>query len=227
MGRAIALGLADAGADIVLNYHSSAQAAMITAAEIEACGRQVVAYQADVSQAEQVWAMVDATVERFGRLDVLVNSASLWRRTPWAELDEADWDRLLDINLKGPFLCAQAAALHLAAHGAGVIINIVDTSAFVPFPNFMPHSASKAGLLNLTYALAKELAPAVRVNAVAPGLVLPPRGYSEKQIAALARRTLLGRWGSPEDVAGAVVYLVRADYVTGVVIPVDGGRRLV
>jgi len=226
VGRAIALGLADAGADIVLNYLSSAQAAVVTAAEIEARGRQVLAYQADVSRAEQVAAMVDAAVGMFGRLDVLVNSASLWRRTPWAELDEADWDQLLDINLKGPFLCAQAAAPHLAAHGNGVIINIVDTSAFVPFPNLMPHSASKAGLLNLTYALAKELAPAVRVNAVAPGLVLPPPHYSEKQIVALARRTLLGRWGSPEDVAGAVVYLVQAGYVTGVVIPVDGGRRL-
>jgi 3-oxoacyl-[acyl-carrier protein] reductase/pteridine reductase len=173
-----------------------------------------------------VQALVDEAVARLGRLDVLVNSASLWRRTPWAELDEPAWDQLIDIALKGPFLCAKAAAPHLAAHGDGAIINIVDMSAFVPFPGFLPHSAAKAGLVNLTYSLAMELAPAVRVNAVAPGPVLPPPGYTEKQMQAAARRTLMGRWGTAEDVAQAVVFLAQAPYITGVVLPVDGGERL-
>lgn len=226
VGKAIALALARAGADVVINYHSSADAAVATAAEIEALGRRALAIRADVAQGRQVQALVDEAVARLGRLDVLVNSASLWRRTPWAELDEAAWDQLVDIALKGPFLCAKAAAPHLAAHGDGAIINIVDLSAFVPFPNFMPHSAAKAGLVNLTYSLAMELAPAVRVNAVAPGPVLPPPDYTEAQIQAAARRTLLGRWGTPEDVAQAVVFLAQAPYITGVVLPVDGGERL-
>src|SRR5512135_2653936 len=132
VGRAIALGLADAGADVVLNYNSSAEAAAATSAEIEAKGRQALAYRADVSQAGQVEGMIDAAVARFGRLDVLVNSASLWRRTPWAELDGAAWDQLLAVDLKGAFLCAKAASPHLAAHGDGAVVNIVDLSAFVP-----------------------------------------------------------------------------------------------
>jgi pteridine reductase len=226
VGKAIALALARAGADVVINYHSSADAAAETVAEIEALGRRGVAIRANVAQGSQVQALVDEAVARLGRLDVLVNSASLWRKTPWAELDEAAWDQLVDIALKGPFLCARAAGPHLAAHGDGAIVNIIDLSAFVPFRHFMPHSAAKAGLLNLTYSLAMELAPAVRVNAVAPGPVLPPPDYSEAQIQAAAKRTLLGRWGTAEDVAQAVVFLVQAPYITGAVLPVDGGERL-
>jgi NAD(P)-dependent dehydrogenase (short-subunit alcohol dehydrogenase family) len=226
VGRAIALGLADAGADIVLSYHSSNAAAMETAAVIETRGQEALPVQADVSQVQQVQALISSAIVRFGRLDLLVNSASVWRRTPWAELDEAAWDQLLDTDLKGAFLCARAAAPHLAAHADGAIVNIVDLSAFVPFPNMLPHSVAKAGLLNMTYALAMELAPAVRVNAVAPGPVLPPPDFDAQQIAATSRRTLLGRWGRPEDVAEAVVFLARASYITGVVLPVDGGERL-
>lgn len=226
VGKAISLELARAGADIVVNYNSSAGPAEETVAEIRALGRRAIAQQADVSQGDQVRALVDRAVGEFGRLDVLVNSASVWRRTPWAELDEAEWDRQIAVDLKGPFLCARAAAPHLAAHGDGAIVNIVDQSVFKPFPNFMPHSVAKAGLLNMTYALAMELAPAVRVNAIAPGPVLPTPAHTEQQIAATARRTLLKRWGTPEDVARAVRYLAEAAYVTGTVLPVDGGERL-
>jgi pteridine reductase len=226
VGRAIALALADAGADILLNYHSSETAAMETAAKIESMGRQVLPVQADVSQPAQVQALISAGVARFGRLDVLVNSASVWRRTPWAELDEAAWDQAFTTDLKGAFLCAKAAAPHLTAHADGAIINIVDLSALVPFPNMLAHSAAKAGLLNMTYALAMELAPSVRVNAVAPGPVLPPPDHDAKFLEATAQRTLLRRWGAPEDVAQAVVFLARAPYITGVVLPVDGGERL-
>jgi 3-oxoacyl-[acyl-carrier protein] reductase/pteridine reductase len=226
VGKAIALGLAEAGADIVLNYRSSATAATETASEIVAKGRQALPVQADVAQGEQVQALVSAAISRFGRLDVLVNSASSWQRTPWPSLDEAAWDQSLAVDLKGAFLCARAAAEHLAANGDGAIVNVVDLSAFVPFPNMLPHSVAKAGLLNMTYALAMELAPAVRVNAVAPGPVLPPPDYDESLRAATARRTLLNRWGTPEDVAQAVVFLSRATYITGAVLPVDGGERL-
>jgi NAD(P)-dependent dehydrogenase (short-subunit alcohol dehydrogenase family) len=226
VGKAISLALASAGADIVMNYNTSSSDAQETAAEIGALGRRALTYQADVSQRDEVQAMVDAAIERFGRLDVLVNSASVWRRTPWEELTEEEWDAKLDVDLKGAFLCAKAAWPHLIAHGDGAIVNIVDLSALKPFPNFLAHSVAKAGLLNLTYGLAHELAPAVRVNAVAPGPVLPPPAYSEKQIAAVANRTLLKRWGAAEDVADAVVFLVMAPYITGIVLPVDGGERL-
>lgn len=226
VGRAIALALADAGADIVLNYHTSETAAEVIADDIRARGVQALPYQADVAQVDQAQAMVAAAVERFGRLDVLVNSASLFRRTPVASVDETTWDQVLDIILKGAFFTAQAAIPHLAAHHDGLIVNIVDLSAFKPLPNMLAHSVAKAGLLNMTYALAMELAPDVRVNAIAPGLILPPPGHSPERIAALARRTLLGRWGSPEDVAQAVVYLGRAGFMTGAVIRVDGGEML-
>jgi NAD(P)-dependent dehydrogenase (short-subunit alcohol dehydrogenase family) len=226
VGKAIALALADAGANILLNYHSSASEAMETAAEIESMGRQVLALRADVSQTAQVQALISAGIARFGRLDVLVNSASVWRRTPWADLDEGAWDQAFATDLRGAFLCARAAAPHLAAHADGAIVNIVDLSALVPFPNMMAHSAAKAGLLNMTYALAMELAPSVRVNAIAPGPVLPPPGYDAKLLEVTAQRTLLGRWGTPDDVAQAVVFLVRAPYITGVLLPVDGGERL-
>lgn len=227
VGKAIALALAQAGADVAINYHSSADAAVATVGEIAALGRRAVAIRADVGQGAQVQALVDEAVGKLGRLDVLVNSASLWRKTPWAELDEPAWDQLVDIALKGPFLCAKAAAPHLTAHGDGAIINIVDLSAFVPFAGYMPHSAAKAGLVNLTYSLAMELAPAVRVNAIAPGPVLPPPDYTEKQMQAAAKHTLIGRWGTAEDVAAAAVFLAQAPYITGVILPVDGGERLV
>lgn len=226
VGRAISLALAEAGANIVLNYRSSAQAAEATAAEIRARGRRVLPCQADVSQVDQVEAMVRASIECFGRLDILVNSASPWQATPLATVDEATWDMVIDTNLKGPFFLTRAAAPYLAAHGRGAVVNIVDLSSQVPFPNFLAHSVAKAGLLNMTYALAIELAPAVRVNAIAPGPVLPPPEYTPEHIAATAARTLAGRWGSAEDVANAVLYLVQAPYVTGVFLPVDGGERL-
>jgi NAD(P)-dependent dehydrogenase (short-subunit alcohol dehydrogenase family) len=225
VGKAISLGLAAAGANVVMNYHSSAVAAQETADELKALGVAVLPYRADVSRASEIAAMVEAAVDRFGRLDVLVNSASIFVRVPWSILDEATWDRSLAVNLKGPFLCSQACAPHLAAHGDGAIVNIVDGSALRPFPNYMAHSASKAGLLNMTYALAGELAPAVRVNAIVPGPILPPVDATPEQNLAGQNRTLLRRWGSPADIAGAVVYLVQADYVTGIVLPVDGGEQ--
>ena len=226
VGRAIALALADAGADVAFSYNSSAEAAAATAAEIEAKAPGV-AIRADQSQAAQVTALVDATVGQLGRLDVLVNSASLWRRTPWAGLDEAAWDQLLDINLKGPFLCARAAAPHLAAHGDGAIVNIVDLSAGVPFPNLMPHSAAKAGLWNRDPGAGDGVgAGGAGQHDRCPAPCCRRPSYTEKQIAATARRTLLGRWGCAEDVAQAAVFLAQAPYITGVLLPVDGGEHL-
>ena len=226
VGRGISLGLAAAGAHIVLNYHSSVAASNETAAEIRALGVEVLPLQADVSKSVDVDCLVERAMQHFGRLDILINSASVFERTPWATLDEPTWDRILAVNLKGPFLCAHACAPYLAANGDGLIVNIIDLAAYQPFPNFVPHSAAKAGLLNLTFALAAEMGPNVRVNAVAPGPILPPASSSASQNAATLQRTVLGRWGSPADIAQAVVYLANAGFVTGSVIVVDGGEHL-
>jgi len=226
VGKAIAVALARSGADVAFSYHTSGDAARETQQELESLGRRVLARQADAASVSECRRLVDAVVEHYGRLDVLVNSASLWKRTKFAELKEDDWDQVMDVMLKGAAFTSHAAAPHLAAHGDGAIVNIVDLSAFVPFPNLTAHSAGKAGLLNLTYSMAMELAPAVRVNAVAPGLVLPPPNYTEKQIQAAAARNLLGRWGSAEDVASTAVFLVQANFITGTVVEVDGGEHI-
>jgi NAD(P)-dependent dehydrogenase (short-subunit alcohol dehydrogenase family) len=226
VGKAIALAFAYAGADVAFSYHSSGAEADQTKREIETLGRRAYAAQADSGNVADCRRLVAETVDALGRLDVLVNNASLWKRTRFAELTEADWDTVTNILLKGAAFTSHAAAPHLSAHGDGAIVNIIDLSAFIPFPNFIAHSAGKAGLLNITRSLAIELAPVVRVNAVAPGPVLPPPNYSEKQIRAAAERTLLGRWGRAEDVAEAVVFLARAPFVTGTVVEVDGGEHL-
>jgi pteridine reductase len=227
VGRAISLAFAQAGADVVVNYNSSATEALRTEADFAALGRRALPFKADVSQADQVQAMVDAAVARFGRLDVLVNSASIWLGTPWPDASEADWDLLNGVAAKGTFLCARAAAPHLKAHGDGAMVNITDLSALVPFPGYIAHSAAKAAVLNLTYALAAEMAPAVRVNAIAPGAVLPPPDFTPEQINAAAKMNLLQRWGSAENIASAVVFLAQSEFITGVLLPVDGGERLV
>jgi pteridine reductase len=226
VGRAISLALARAGADLVINYNSSDTDARETGADIAGLGRRALVCKADVSRADQVQAMVDAAIERFGRLDVLVNSASVWRGTPWPEASEADWDLLHSVAAKGTFLCARAATRHLKAHGDGAIVNITDLSALAPFPGYAAHSAAKASVLNLTYSLAIELAPDVRVNAIAPGAVLPPPDFTPEMTAAAAQMNLLGRWGSAEDIASAVVFLAQSDFITGILLPVDGGEML-
>ncbi len=225
VGKAISLALARAGANVVINYHSSALEAAQTAAEAEALGVAALPIQADVADPAQVQQMVAQAQARFGAVDILVNGASLFMRTPLPMADVADWRRVTGIGLDGAFYCANKVAPQMLARGAGVIINIVDFSAWQPSAGFAAHSVSKAGLLALTRQLALELAPAVRVNAVAPGPVLPPPHYDAVKIERLAKKTLLKRWGSPNDVAQAVLFLIRSDYITGDCITVDGGER--
>jgi len=225
VGKAITLALARAGANVVINYHSSAQAAEETAAEARALGVQALPVQADIADAEQVGAMVRLAEERLGGIDILVNSASLYWETPFPTDDHSGWQRVTGIGVDGPYFCANAVAPGMLAKGEGVIVNITDLSAFEPWPGFIAHSVSKAAIMALTRQLALELAPAVRVNAVAPGPVLPPPDYSPERIADVASMTLLERWGSPEDVAEAVLYFVRANFVTGDILFIDGGER--
>lgn len=225
VGKAITLALAQAGANVVINYNASSKAAEITLAEAREFGVDALAVQADISDPQQVKAMADAAKQRFGTVDILVNSASPWRQTPFPTANFDDWHLVTGVLINGSFYCANAIAPMMLEKGEGAIVNIVDLSAWEPWPDFMAHSVGKAALLALSRQLALELAPAVRVNAVAPGPVLPPPDFDQEKITRTAKKTLLGRWGSAEDVAEAVLYLVKADYVTGEAIAVDGGQR--
>ena len=225
VGRAITLALAREGANVAINYYSSAGEAQETAAMARSLGVEALPLQADVSQAGEVQAMVAAAEEALGGVDILVNGASLWRRTPFPMDDFAGWHRVTGILIDGSMYCANAVAPGMLRAGEGAIVNVVDLSAWQPWPGYAAHAVGKSALLALTRQLALELAPAVQVNAVAPGPVLPPPGYNQELADEIAARTLRGRWGSAEDVASAVVFLVQADYITGEVIVVDGGER--
>ncbi|MGD9316422.1 MAG: SDR family oxidoreductase [Anaerolineae bacterium] len=226
VGKAITMTLARAGANVVVNYYSSDTAAQETVGEAQALGVGALAVQADVGDMEQARALVAAAADRFGGVDILVNSASIWQKTPLPLGDFAGWHRVLGVLLDGSIYLADAVAPMMQERGEGEMVNIVDLAAWKPFSGYVAHSVGKAGLLALTRSLALELAPVVNVNAVAPGPVLPPPDYGPEQIDRVAGRTLKGRWGAAQDVADAVRFLVEADYITGEVIVVDGGERL-
>ena len=226
VGKAISLWLGRAGANVAVNYNQSAEAAQDTVAEIRRLGGRALAVHADIADPSRVAAMFEAITDEFGGLDVLVNSASGFRKTPIPMDDFTDWHYMIDVQINGSFYTSNAAAKVMLAQGAGVIVNILDLAIWQPWHGFTAHSVGKAGLLAMTRQLALELAPNIRVNAVAPGYVLPPDYLSEERIAQMASGTLLNRWGTPEDVAQAVQFLVEADYITGEVIRVDGGESI-
>lgn len=226
LGRELALGLARAGADVVVNYHRAATEAQEVVRAIEALGRRGLAVQADVASGAEVRRLAESVAAQLGRADIVVNSASTFEDAPLLEITEGQWDRVLAVNLKGPFLVAQAFAPLLRAQGGGVIVNLADLAGLQSWTTYAPHGVSKAGLIHLTRILARQLAPEIRVNAIAPGTVLPPADYTPARVEALRRRTPLQRIGTPADVVQSLLYLVEADYVTGEVLVVDGGRLL-
>lgn len=213
VGKAITLALAQAGANVVINCRCSASPAEETAAEARALGVGALPVQADVGNPEQVNAMVAAAQDCFGAVDILVNSASLWHKTPFPMQDLVDWHRVTSVLINGPFYCANGVAPMMLERGEGAIINIVDLSAWTPWSDYVAQLA-------LTRQLALELAPTVLVNAIAPGPVLPPPDNGR-----VAGRTLLNRWGEVQEVVDAVIFLLRASYITGEVIVVNGGER--
>jgi NAD(P)-dependent dehydrogenase (short-subunit alcohol dehydrogenase family) len=227
VGRAIALHLAERGAHIAFSYYLDDEPWEQTQAEIEAFGVQSLAVQTEVRAAGQIRSLVTGVIERFGRVDVLINNASVWLKSPLLKITEQEWDLALDVNLKGPFLAAQAVAPHMLTQGGGVILNITDLSAFQVWPGYAHHAASKAGLIALTKSMAVELAPTVRVNAIAPGTVLLPQSYSPEKKQWAEENSLLKRVGNPQDVARMVAFLIENDFTTGAVYFVDGGRALV
>jgi pteridine reductase len=227
VGRSIALALARRGAHVAFTYRTSRREAESLVRELTALGGKSLAVKADTGRAADAKAAVRAVVKTFGRIDILINNAAVYPRTPWASLDEEAWDGVLTTNLKGPFLFAKAAGDRMKVQGAGKIINIADWAGARPYKDYLPYCVSKAGVIAMTKALALELAPAVQVNAVAPGPVLLPEGSSAEFKKAVIAATPLRRIGSPEDVADAVVFLVEgSDFITGALLPVDGGRLI-
>ncbi|MEE9417818.1 MAG: SDR family oxidoreductase [Acidimicrobiales bacterium] len=225
VGREITLALARAGANVVINYNSSADEATSTASEAEALGVKALPVQASVSDYDAVGAMVDAAVSKFGTIDVLINNASSFLPDPLPTDDLTVWHKSIDTLVHGPFYCANRVAPVMLANDGGVIIGIGDLTAYEPWPGFAGHAIGKGAVLSLTRQLALELAPTIRANAVVPGPALRPVNYDDDTYDRVADDTLLGRWGTPEEMAHAVVFLVEADYITGETIIVDGGQR--
>jgi len=229
LGAAIARTLHAEGMQIVVHYQSSEAAAHALQAELHAIRPEsVMLVRGDLSHGDKLARnLIFETVESFDRLDVLVNNAARFYETPMGGVTEQQWDDLFNTNLKAPFFLAQAAAPHLKK-GGGSIVNIADVYGMRPLPGFPVYSMTKAGIVMLTKALARELSPEVRVNGVAPGAILwPERGLDEMSKQRIISRTLLKRGGEPEDIARAVLYLIRdATYTTGEVLTVDGGRTV-
>jgi pteridine reductase len=225
VGRAISMALLEAGYDLAVHYRSSKEPAQTLAAQAHELGRRCVPIQGDLSEPSAPEALVAATTEAYGRLDLLVNSAASFDTRPLARVDAAAWDEVMSLNARAPHLLVRAAAALLRA-ARGAVVNIVDLSAYQAWTEHPVHAVSKAALAHLTRVQARALAPDVRVNAVAPGAVLPPDDYPQERWRALRDRTPLQRLGTPEDVARAVLFLAQADFVTGQVLAVDGGRLL-
>jgi pteridine reductase len=227
VGLEIARALADAGADVAIGYLRSAGAARAAVRDLQARGVRAIALRGDVGRPREARALVAHTVKRLGRLDVLVNNAALFFRTPVDQTTPAQFDRLLAVNLRGPFFCSQAAARAMGRRG-GRIINIADVGGVRAWPGYVPYGVSKAGIVMLTRGLAVALAPRIQVNAVAPGVVLLPEGFPRESSRRLAARIPMGRHGRPADVAQAVRFFATcSDYVTGQVLFVDGGMSVV
>ena len=236
VGRATALALAQQGCSVIVNYSRSRDAAESTAREAVALGVKAIAFQADVADDRACRALVEVAERELGRLDVLVNNAGTTRFIPHAELErvaDADWDQILAVNLKGPFQCARAARPALERSGGGSIVNVTSVAGLIATGSSIPYCASKAALNNLTIALARVLAPRIRVNAVAPGFIAGEwlakgLGAAYEPIkAAIEARAAMHRVCTPQDVAAAILSLVTgSELVTGHVLPVEGGMLI-
>lgn len=230
IGAAVARALAAAGMDVALSYNRSRTEAEAVAADVVAAGRRAHVAQVDLGNPAECQALVDGAAGAFGRLDVLVNMASVYTAVPFDQTDERAWHAAMDVDLRAAFLCAKAAVPHMRRAGAGRIVNFADwvaASGRPRYTGYLPYYVAKAGAIALTEALALELASDnILVNAIAPGPILAPPGTSEEEHRAVEAATPLGRWGGPDAIVRAVMFLLETDFVTGETIRVDGGRHV-
>jgi pteridine reductase len=226
LGLAFARALADRGMVVAIHYHASADGAEELRRAIEASGGRAACFGADLTDPRAAIELPGRVVSKLGALDVLVNSAAIMRKLSFEETTPEDWEAIFDLNLRAAFFCTQGAASALRA-ARGRVVNIADLSGIEPWPGFVAHSVSKAGIVMLTRVLALALAPHVTVNAIAPGAVLVPESYDDAERERLARGTPLRRLGAPSDAVAALLYLLEGgDFVTGEVLAVDGGRHI-
>ena len=230
IGAAIALALAQRGMHVALSFNRSRSEAERAAAAVESAGSRAFIYQADLSHAAAADSLIGKAAADLGRIDVLLNLASVYRAIPFEQTDEQVWDSVLDIDLKAAFLCARAVVPHMRRQGGGRIINFTDwvaRSGRPRYKGYLPYYVAKAGVIGLTEALALELADdRILVNAVAPGPILAPDGTTDEEYRAVESATPLGRWGGEAEVIAAVMFLLDTGFVTGETIRVDGGRHL-
>jgi NAD(P)-dependent dehydrogenase (short-subunit alcohol dehydrogenase family) len=230
IGAVVATTLAKAGVDVALIYNKSLAEAAETESAVAALGRRAIVVQADVTDERACGEAVATTVRELGRLDILINMASLYKAKAFAGLTAADWDRQLAVDLRATFLFAHAAAPIMKKNGGGRIINFTDwvaASARPRYPGYTPYYVAKSGVKALTETLALELAAdQILVNAIAPGPILAPPEMSPEESDAVVKSTPLGRWGGEEEIAKAVMFLIHSDFVTGETIRVDGGRHI-
>jgi pteridine reductase len=226
LGRVLARALAERGMTLAIHYNASATGAEELREEIVGAGGQALCFAADLTDAEAARSLPEQVVKELGQLDVLVNSAAVLHRLAFEETTPEQYDSIQNLNLRSVFFCTQGAASALRA-ARGKVVNLADLSGLEPWPGFVAHSVTKAGVVMLTKVLARSLAPAVTVNAIAPGAVLVPDEYTAEEREQLARSTPLRRLGSPLDVVSALMYLLEGgDFVTGEVVIVDGGRHV-
>lgn len=227
VGRAITTGLADAGARVFCHYFADEQAARELASEIRRKGFEIELIQGDLRRLDEISRVVETVVKEGGSIDVLVNNAAIFFRTPLGNISEEEWDTLFTMNLKSPFFCSQCAGNHMRRQGYGKIVNIGDPSGLNPWPGFIPYGITKSGIISMTKGLAKALAPEVQVNCINPGPVMFPGNYTDADKKRALDATLLKREGSPHDIAAAVRFLIAgSDYITGSVLNIDGGRSI-
>ena len=231
IGSEVAIDLAARGADVAIAYNRSEREAMHAVARAEGSGRRAIALQADLSDPAQCQRLVDAAAAKLGRLDVLINMASVYRSVPLEQTDAAVWDSVVNVDLRAAFLCSHAAVPHMRKGGrGGRIINFADwiaASGRPRYKGFLPYYVAKHGVIALTESLALELAAdQILVNAIAPGPIAAPDGTTDKVFALVEKATPLGRWGGEIEIAKVVMALVDSDFVTGETIRVDGGRHV-
>jgi len=230
IGAVVAEEIARRGMDVALSYHRSKADAEATAEAVRASGRRAFLFPADLSRGGACAALVDEAAAALGRLDVLLNMASVYRSVPLEDTDEARWDEVIDVDLKAAYLCARAAVPHMRAAGGGRIINFSDwiaASGRPRYTGYLPYFVAKRGVIGLTEALALELAEdQILVNAIAPGPILAPPSTTDEELKAVEAATPLGRWGGETEIATAVLFLLESGFVTGETIRVDGGRHV-
>ena len=230
IGAAVAGALADRGVSVGLSYARSRQEAEAAAARVRAAGPRSEIFSADLREPDACRTLVDTAAAAFGRLDILINMASVYTLRPFAELSAADWNAVIDVDLRAAFLCAHAAAPHMRAAGGGRIINFSDwvaRSGRPRYPGYLPYYVAKSGVIALTEALALELAPDnILVNAIAPGPIVAPPEMTEQERDAVIEATPLKRWGGEPEIVKGVLALLDGDFITGETIRIDGGRHV-